>query len=140
MRPAERYHLSPLMQWVLRIGLASTFAGHGYYALKQHPAWTVYLDWLPISPNAIGTLLSWIGILDLVVAVLLLIKPHRYLYAWSLFWILAISIVRPLTGESLIEIVKRGGYIACAVALWLSAIDKSLVASPNTLKGKSHTN
>ncbi|MCH8555372.1 MAG: hypothetical protein LAT76_09450 [Schleiferiaceae bacterium] len=140
MKPAERYHLSPLMQWVLRIGLASTFAGHGYYAINQHPGWTVYLDWLQFTPTSTGTLLFVIGILDVLVACFLIIRPNRYVYAWAVFWILSISIVRPLTGESVFEIIKRGGYLACAVALWLSAIDNRNVVSQNSLKGNTNTN
>jgi hypothetical protein len=107
----------PTPQLILRLGLAATFGGHGFMAIQLHEAWLLYFNCVGISNNLAAWLLPFIGYLDLLVALLLLIKPHRAIFYWAFGWLVLVAFIRPICGESWVELVKRGGYIACALGL-----------------------
>jgi hypothetical protein len=107
-----------LLLLILRVGLAGTFLGHGLTAYALPEAWLGYLQCVGLeSQNGIATL-KVIGTMDVIVAVWLFIKPNRPLVIWGFIWLVAVSLIRPLCGESWLELVKRSGYMACAAA-WL---------------------
>jgi uncharacterized membrane protein YphA (DoxX/SURF4 family) len=107
------------LDWVLRIGLAATFFGHGWVAFSGNATWIGYLTCVGFEQATAEFLLPHIGILDGLVAAMLLFKPNKALFFWALGWLILIAAIRPLCGESWIELVKRGGYIACAMGLIL---------------------
>ena len=78
---------------VLRVSAAATFAAHGLEAIFQEPAFFDYLfvfsrDFLgdPWSAATIEHTLVAIGVLDLVVAALVLVTRGRLVPAWMVFW------------------------------------------------------
>lgn len=87
--------------WLLRVGLAAIFLAHGYEALQLHPE---FIDLVITSgENLLGTrieeatastALRAIGVVDMVIASLLLIRPWRAVLAWMLLWGLVTAISR----------------------------------------------
>lgn len=96
------------VQWVLRIAVAGEFIGHGVFALQRKEQW---LDWFPtfgISDPSLATNLLWfIGLLDVVLAILILIKPVRLALLWMTFWGFFTALVRPIVGEPIWDFVER---------------------------------
>jgi hypothetical protein len=115
----EKYNRMELLSLILRIGLAGTFLGHGLTAYTLPEAWLGYLQCVGLKGQNGITILKVIGTMDVIVAVWLLIKPNKPLVIWIFIWLVAVSLVRPICGESWLEFIKRGGYMASAAALLL---------------------
>lgn len=106
--------------WVLRIGVAGEFLGHSMFALQQKQAWIGWLQKLiGIDSTAAGQLLFLIGILDLVIAFVVLVKPIRLALLWAAFWGFLTALVRPIVGESFWDFIERFANWAAPLALLL---------------------
>ena len=65
-----------LIEWVLRISVAGEFIGHGVFALQGKKDWVGWLSQFGIGgPNMAVQLLFILGIIDIALAILILIKP-----------------------------------------------------------------
>lgn len=87
--------------WLLRVGLAVLFLSHGYEAWQLHPEFIDLV--ITTAHNRLGVrieeatasmALRAIGAVDMVVAVLLLIRPWRTVLAWMMFWGLVTAVSR----------------------------------------------
>lgn len=88
------------VEWIMRIGIFGTFLGHGLFALSNKQAWYSYFSVIGITEaSTIGTLLLLIGIMDLIVALLMLVRPFRGILAWAVVWGFVTALIRPLSGE-----------------------------------------
>ncbi|MDN5202135.1 hypothetical protein QQ008_12195 [Fulvivirgaceae bacterium BMA10] len=96
------------VKWLLRIGLSATFLGHGIIAFKGNEHWLSYLDTVGLEGALALKAMLVIGVLDIVIAVSVLIKPVKYVLYWCVFWTLATALIRPLSGESILQFVERG--------------------------------
>mgnify|MGYP001590688534 FL=1 len=95
-------------EWVLRIAIAGEFAGHGVFALQSKPQWLGWFSNFGISdPGTASVLLAAVGILDIALALLVLIKPVRPALLWMTFWGFWTALVRPLVGEPIWDFVER---------------------------------
>ena len=101
--------------WVLRVGVAGTFLGHGLYAVAVRSSWIGYLTTVGFSSEAARHVMPLIGMVDLSVALLVLICPVRGVFLWATCWALAAALIRPLSGESFLEFVER-------TALWVTPL------------------
>jgi len=90
--------------WVLRIAIATVFAIHGIEALLQHPRFIDYI--IGTTHNLTGhylaeatvvTMMRVIGVVDLVVAALVILKPHPAVLYWMAFWGLITALARVTT-------------------------------------------
>lgn len=93
---------------LFRIGIFSTFFGHGYLALTRKKAWIPYLEVVGFSNEQALYLLPFIGILDLLVAFIILIKPNKYVLLWAVIWAFSTALIRPISGESIFAFIERG--------------------------------
>lgn len=109
-----------LISWVLRIAVAGEFIGHGVFALQGKQAW---LAWFPIfgitNPQTAATLLWLVGLTDVALAILILIKPIRIALLWMVFWGFWTALVRPLVGEPIWDFVERWANWGAPLALLL---------------------
>ena len=65
-------------QWLLRIGVAGEFAGHGLLALGGKADWVKWIvQLIHVDLGTAATLLTVIGTADLLVALIVLFKPVR---------------------------------------------------------------
>jgi len=108
------------IEWVLRIAVAGEFVGHGTFALQGRQAW---VDWFSIfgisDASTAAQLLFFVGLLDVVLAVLILIKPIRLALLWMAFWGFWTALMRPIAGDSIFEFVERWANWGAPLALLL---------------------
>lgn len=93
--------ITPLSEWLMRVGLSLTFAAHGIESMQQRGS---FLDMLIMSarsvlgvrlPESIAqNLLLAIGIIDLVLAVLVVTRRWRGVVAYMATWGLITAVAR----------------------------------------------
>lgn len=117
-----------LAQWVLRIVVAGEFIGHGVFALQIKEGWIQYFTALGFSAEMATTVLPLIGIMDIVVAIIILVRPVPIVLLWMVFWGLWTALLRPLAGEPIWDFVERSANWGAPLALLI------LIGWPKTLK------
>jgi len=117
------------IEWVLRIAVAGEFIGHGVFALQGKKQW---IDWFSIfgisDAGTAAQLLFLVGLIDVTLAILILIKPVRIALLWMAFWGFWTALVRPLVGEPIWDFVERWANWGAPLALLL------LIGFPKTFK------
>jgi len=104
---------------ILRFALAGTFIGHGFFAFTQKPSWINYLTTVGFSVDISLILMQVIGVVDLMVALLAVFKPFKYVFYYALIWAFLTALIRPISGEHIMEFVERSSNIAVPIALIL---------------------
>jgi len=118
-----------LINWVLRIAVAGEFIGHGAFALQGKAQWVGWFANFGVSDPKLATqLLFFIGLSDIALAILVLIKPIRIALLWMAFWGFWTALLRPLVGEPVWDFIERWANWGAPLALLL------LVGWPRTLK------
>ena len=118
-----------LIQWVLRIAVAGEFIGHGAFALQGKKDWIGWFAQFGVSDAGLAVkLLFFIGLLDIALAVLILIKPIRIALLWMVFWGFWTALLRPLVGMPIWDFIERWANWGAPLALLL------MVGWPKTLK------
>lgn len=111
---------SKLMQWVLRIAVAGEFIGHGAFALQGKAQWVGWIQKFGVADAALATkLLFLVGVCDLVLALIVLVRPVNILTLWMAVWGFWTALVRPLVGESFWDFVERSANWGAPLALLL---------------------
>lgn len=114
--------------WVLRAAVAATFLGHGWEALRAHPAFVDLLlgsarRWLDTAPpeSSARRVLFVIGAVDVAVALLVLAARWRAVVLWAAVWGLATALSRTvaLGHEFLFESTLRALNGIAPLVLWL---------------------
>ena len=109
-----------LTQWVLRIAVAGEFIGHGVLAVQGKQAWIEWFSVFGITDEELAKLLLLaIGILDIALAILVLVKPIRIALLWMALWGFWTALLRPLVGESIWDFVERSANWGAPLALLL---------------------
>ncbi len=95
--------------WILRIAVAGTFLGHGAFALQGKEGWFKYFHPFGItSPETIVSILLFVGIMDVLLALLVLIKPIRPVLLWMAVWGLWTAMIRwPFGPDPIWDFVER---------------------------------
>lgn len=118
-----------LIQWVLRISVAGEFIGHGVFALQGKKDWIGWFANFGISDVGTATqLLFVLGIIDIALAILVLIKPIRIAILWMVFWGFWTALLRPIVGMPVWDFVERWANWGAPLALLL------LIGWPKTPK------
>lgn len=106
------------IEWILRIGVAGEFVGHGLLAIGGKADWIKWISQMTgVSNSTATTLLLLIGLFDLVVALIVLIKPIRIVLLWAAFWGFWTALVRPLVGVGILDFIERFSNWAAPLAL-----------------------
>lgn len=109
-----------LVQWILRIGVAGEFFGHGMLALGGKPDWIKWMTQLAgTTPEMSATLIWWVGIFDLAVVLIVLFRPIPAVLLWAAFWGFWTALVRPLVGVGWYDFIERWANWAAPLALLL---------------------
>lgn len=108
------------LEWVLRIAVAGEFLGHGALALQGKKQWVGWISQLTTADIGLATqLLFLIGISDLIVALVVLIRPIKIVLLWATFWGFWTAILRPIVGEPIWDFIERFANIGAPLALLL---------------------
>ncbi|HVU18864.1 MAG TPA: hypothetical protein VHD32_18310 [Candidatus Didemnitutus sp.] len=105
--------------WILRLGLAACFIGHGALGFYHQKAWTAYFGVVGIGPDTAYSLMPWVGVFDIALALSVLIAPVRWIIVYMVAWTVWTALLRPLSGESFWEAIERAGNYGVPLALWL---------------------
>jgi hypothetical protein len=110
-----------LINWVLRIAVAGEFLGHGILAINGKAQWIGWIQkMLSVTPELAGQLLLFIGILDVIVALIVLVKPIKVVLLWAVIWGFWTALLRPLVGESIWDFIERFANWGAPLALLLT--------------------
>lgn len=124
---------SKLLEWSLRIGIAGEFAGHGMLAIEGKKDWISWFAKFGVNdPVMAKNLLFYLGLMDLVVAVLVLTglsKRLRFVLLWAAVWGFWTALLRPIVGVGWLDFVERAANWGAPLALL------AYYGWPNGLKG-----
>lgn len=108
-----------IFEWLLRIGVAGEFAGHGMLAIGGKADWLKWImELVNVDAGTAATLLTLVGVLDLVVALVVLVKPIKPVLLYAAFWGFWTALVRPLVGIGWLDFVERWANWAAPLALY----------------------
>ncbi len=107
------------IEWLLRVGVAGEFAGHGLLAIGGKADWLKWISQLiHVEAGTAVTLLTLIGVLDLCVALIVLVRPIKPVLLYAAFWGFWTALVRPLVGVGWLDFVERSANWAAPLALF----------------------
>lgn len=110
---------SKKIEWILRIGVAGEFFGHGMLAVYGKADWIRWISELTGADASLAaTLLLLVGISDILVALVVLIKPIRPVLLWAAFWGFWTALVRPMVGAGWLDFIERFANWAAPLALY----------------------
>jgi hypothetical protein len=95
------------LELVARICIFGTFIGHGITAIGVNPKWIPLLTSFGLSGEQSVFIMPFIGILDIIVAFIILLYPIRIVLFWALFWTFLTALSRPISGDSFLEFFER---------------------------------
>ncbi len=107
------------IEWLLRIGVAGEFVGHGLLAIGGKADWIRWIHQLTyVEMTTAAKLLPLIGVFDLIVAAIVLLRPIRPVLLWAAFWGFWTALVRPLVGVGWLDFIERSTNWAAPLALF----------------------
>jgi len=105
------------LELIARFGVFGTFLGHGIVAIGINPKWIPLLTTFGFSIKQAVFIMPFIGIMDIMVAVITLFSPIRSIIIWATFWAFLTALSRPLSGDPVIEFVERSANWCLPLAL-----------------------
>lgn len=97
------------------------FIGHGALGWNHPPAWATYFAVVGIPKEVALSLMPWVGVLDITLALAVLFFPMRAVVLYMAAWGLWTAMLRPLAGEPVWELIERAGNFGALVAWFLLA-------------------
>lgn len=111
---------SKKIELVLRVAIAGEFIGHGVFALQGKEAWVGWIEQLTGAEiSTATTLLTLIGLADLLVALIVLVRPIRLVVLWAAVWGFWTALIRPIVGEPVWDFIERWANWGAPLALLL---------------------
>jgi hypothetical protein len=105
--------------WILRVGAALCFIGHGAFGFITKATWIPYFGFVGIPDFAALRLMPLVGSVDMIAAIVVLLSPRAIALLYMTVWAIWTALLRPLTGESGWEAVERAGNYGVPLALLL---------------------
>ena len=103
---------------ILRTAVAGEFIGHGVFALQGKKDWVGWFAQFGVTdPSVAVKLLFVIGLMDILLAVLILIRPVRIALLWMVLWGFWTALIRPLVGMPVWYFVERFANLGAPLAL-----------------------
>jgi hypothetical protein len=117
------------MQWILRVGVAGCFIGHGAFGVITKADWLPYFQVMGVPDVLSWQIMPLLGTMDITLGLLMLVCPVRGLLGWMAFWATWTALLRPLAGQGGWEFFERAGNFGVPIALlYLSGWPRPTVA------------
>ena len=87
--------------------------------------WIHYLNTVGISDEVAIKIMPVIGIIDILVALIVLIRPLKPVVIYAAVWALLTALMRPISGEPILEFVERTANWAVPLALYFLLYKKN---------------
>ncbi len=108
------------IEWVLRIAVFGEFLGHAVFALQGKPQWIGWVEeFMGVSNSTAAGIITAVGILDLIVAGVVLFRPISWVLLWAVFWGFWTALFRPIVGEPIWDFIERWANWGAPLALYL---------------------
>jgi hypothetical protein len=115
------------LHWLLRLGVVGCFIGHGAYGLLTKEAWVPYFGVVDIDRAWAYRLMPWIGLMDIGLGLTMAVVPLRIVLLHLTVWGLWTAALRPLSGDSVWELVEQAGNYGVPLAfLVLTGVPRRL--------------
>ncbi|HKY55565.1 MAG TPA: hypothetical protein VJM08_14715 [Anaerolineales bacterium] len=102
----------------MRIGIFGVFLGHGIFALEGKQRFVEMIQSLvPIDAAPATSLLFAIGIMDILIAFLVVLRPQKYVLAYATVWAFMTAVARITAGDPVWDFVERAANWAAPLAL-----------------------
>jgi len=85
------------------------FVGHGAAGISLKEGWVRYFQVFGLDRPAALTAMPIVGAIDISLGILGFVSPRRWALVWCAFWGLMTASLRPLSGESIWEVLDRAG-------------------------------
>jgi uncharacterized membrane protein YphA (DoxX/SURF4 family) len=105
------------IHYTLRVASAMCFIGHGAFGIITKPIWCNYFALFGIGKATAYHLMPVLGSIDILMGLLLLIKPFRAIAAWLVVWGIITALCRPFSGEPFAEFIERAGNYGAPLCL-----------------------
>src|SRR5882757_6399299 len=134
------------VHYVLRIAIAMCFIGHGIFGVITKEIWCNYFAVFSINKNMAYAIMPYVGTVDILLGVIMLVYPLRAIALWLVGWGLITAFLRPVSGEPFAEFIERAGNFGAPLTLlilsggiknfkqWFTAIDPAERVSAKTLE------
>lgn len=116
---SDDFYLSTVLPWILRIGVAGCFIGHGAFGIITKSAWLPYFAVAGIGEDIAWPMMPVVGAMDIAMGIMALVWPCRALFVWAGLWATWTALLRPLSGEPVWEFLERAGNYGVPFAILL---------------------
>jgi hypothetical protein len=112
--------LKDKLELVLRIGVFGVFLGHGVFALEGKQKFAEMIQsMVPVDAATATSLLFAVGIVDMLVAFSVLLKPQRFVLIYATAWAFMTALARVTAGDPVWDFVERAANWTVPLALLL---------------------
>ena len=108
-----------VLHWILRLGVAACFIGHGVFGIITKAAWVPYFGIWGIPDAWAWRIMPVVGTVDVAIGVLTLFQPVRAVLLYMAFWGFQTACLRPLAGQGIWELLERAGNYGVPLAFLL---------------------
>jgi hypothetical protein len=105
--------------WVLRVGAALCFIGHGAFGFITKAAWLPYFGVVGVPEAWAWRIMPLVGAVDVLAGMAVLYAPRGLPLLYMVVWAAWTALLRPLAGESVFETLERAGNYGVPLALLL---------------------
>jgi hypothetical protein len=121
---------SRAVHWILRWSVWACFVGHGMFGIRQKADWMVFFEPFGVHANVAAALMPLVGLIDVTLGYLALLRPSRAVYLYTAFWGVFTAALRPLVSMSVFETMERAGNYGPSLALLLGSGAAALLSKP----------
>jgi hypothetical protein len=115
--PSANTRALPVAYWLLRIGAALCFIGHGAFGFITKAAWVPYFGVVGIPEPWAWRLMPLVGAVDVLAAMAVLYAPRGIPLVYMAVWATWTALLRPLAGEPVWESLERAGNYGVPLAM-----------------------
>jgi hypothetical protein len=95
------------------------FTGHGAAGISVKEGWVRYFGVFGFDGPTSLAIMPIVGAIDVALAILAFVSPRRWALLWCTFWGFMTAWLRPLSGESIWEVLDRAGNFGGPLAFLL---------------------
>ncbi len=101
--------LQIVLSWTLRITCSLCLIGHGAWGIITKADYLPFFSLFSIDRTSAYRLMPLIGLTDITMALIILLRPMRFVLVWMFVWAVWTALLRPLAGMGWWEFLERAG-------------------------------
>lgn len=133
------------IHWILRLSSALCFIGHGAWGVITKSGWLPFYGVFNVPHHLAWISMPVVGSIDILLGVLLIMRPIRFIMLYMAVWAVFTALLRPLAGFGWWEFLERGGNYGAPLAFlflsgaagpvksWFSVVKEPLLSKTRTI-------